>query len=214
MDRARVVRGLSRPRPSAAARGGAPSGCSQTDFLGAPGTTRTCDTRFRKLHGGVLRGSQCVLGSRNLAKRGKACPGWSSGKLQKKQQPSGVADALRLSAMSMRGQGVVSCGGAFDVPFRDNPGSTAVGWSLASCERTYSDPCAAAAGRVRGRYANRTPPSARCPAAVLAAQSLPSQARSAAHRAPPIESSGKAQQSVPTPGLLGWAAAASSRWKV
>ena len=63
---------------------------------GAPGRSRTCDLRFRKLFGVGVRGSVCVLGSRNLAKPGKACPHKSFGKLQKKQQKPKVADALHV----------------------------------------------------------------------------------------------------------------------
>ncbi len=59
--------------------------------------------------------------------------------------------------MSLRYHGVVSRGGACDVPFCDKPGSSAVGWSLASCERTYLGSCAAAAGRLRRTQIARLP---------------------------------------------------------
>ena len=46
----------------------------------------TSDLRFRKLFGVGLRGSECVLGSDNMAKLAKACLYKSFGKLQTKWQ--------------------------------------------------------------------------------------------------------------------------------
>ncbi len=57
---------------------------NRNSFPGAPERIRTSDLRFRNRYGVELRGPQCVLGTRNLAKRGKPCPGWFVGKLQKK----------------------------------------------------------------------------------------------------------------------------------
>ncbi len=72
-------------------------------FPGAPGPIRTADLRFRKLCEVGLRGSVRVLGTPNLAKRGKPCPGWSSGKLQKKQQPPAYRKEDRTSNQRSRG---------------------------------------------------------------------------------------------------------------
>jgi hypothetical protein len=55
---------------------------------------RTWDARFRKLGLGPSRGSECVLGIPNLAKRGKPCPGRSFGKLRKKRRVASVITAI------------------------------------------------------------------------------------------------------------------------
>jgi hypothetical protein len=57
------------------------------ETAGAPGTTRTCDTRFRKLRDTGVRGSRRRLGALWVAKPGKAWSYESDRKLRKKQHP-------------------------------------------------------------------------------------------------------------------------------
>ena len=56
------------------------------NFYGAPGRSRTCDLRFRKLLRGARVRSWWPERPLWVAKLGKACPGWSSEKQQKKLQ--------------------------------------------------------------------------------------------------------------------------------
>jgi hypothetical protein len=67
---------------------GAPERIREQPSAAKLGLPRTSDLRFRKLCAQGLRGSQRVLGTRNLAKRGKPCPDWSFEKLQQRQHGS------------------------------------------------------------------------------------------------------------------------------
>ncbi len=71
-------------------------------FTGAPGRTRTCDARFRKLLQGVWAASGALSEHPWLAKLGKACPGWSSEKLREKPLKGSPGEDVEPRATSPR----------------------------------------------------------------------------------------------------------------
>jgi hypothetical protein len=81
---------ISPPSPEKPTATGSPASSS-----GAPGRTRTCDARFRKLVGGSRGRSWWLKNSLCVAKPGKACPCWSSEKRRKKPR-SVCAGRIRI----------------------------------------------------------------------------------------------------------------------